>query len=59
MKKTHVKTLTWLLVSGLVIWASAYIEIRDIHLSFMTALWAGSLKTPFYWVHEALWERKC
>lgn len=56
MNKTHWKTFTWVIVSGIVIWVGAYIEIRDVYLSFMAAFWAVVLKTPFFWVHEHVWE---
>jgi uncharacterized membrane protein len=52
------KTLSWLLVSGILIFGAAYVETRIFAVSFMTAVWACALKTPVYWVHEALWERK-
>lgn len=55
--KTGVKTLSWLLVSGLLIFGAAYYETRSTHLSLMAAFWACALKTPVYFVHEALFER--
>lgn len=56
MKKTHAKTCTWLLLSGLLIFGAAYIETQRFYVSFMTAAWACIIKTPAYWAHEHVWE---
>lgn len=57
MNKTTVKTVSWLAVSGLLIFGAAYIETRLFYASFMTAFWACALKTPVYFVHEGAWEK--
>ena len=57
MSKTTVKTVSWVIVSGLVIFVAAYTETRMPVASFMTAFWACLLKTPFYSVHEVVFER--
>lgn len=57
LNKTGVKTFSWLIVSGLLIFAAAYVETRNPYLSFMMAFWAFALKTPVYSLHEVLFER--
>jgi uncharacterized membrane protein len=57
LNKTGVKTLSWLIVSGLLICGAAYYETHDLSKSLLTAFWACALKTPVYSLHEALFER--
>jgi len=54
---TLLKTLTWALVSGVLIGGAAYWETRNVWVAFVTAVWAVSLKTPAYTVHEWLWNK--
>lgn len=53
--KTFYKSLSWALVSGVIIGSSAYMESGSLRIAFMTALLASLLKTPFYSLHECLW----
>lgn len=60
--KVIVKSLSWAVVSGLIIFTTALVETGMYKAALITALVSALLKTPFYSVHEvafdALWHRK-
>ena len=59
MKKnpTWKKTVSWLIVSGILITLTAWFESGSFTVAIMTAFWASIIKTPVYSLHEALWGR--
>jgi uncharacterized membrane protein len=57
LKITLWKTASWALVSGVLIFGTAYYETRMVWASFMAALFAVLLKTPVYTLHDMIWER--
>jgi uncharacterized membrane protein len=60
MKKknpTLAKTVSWLVVSGILITCTGWFESGSFMVGFMTAVWASIIKTPIYSLHEALWGR--
>lgn len=52
------KTISWLLVSAIIIAGCGYFETGNIIASLMASFWACVLKTPVYWIHEILWNKK-
>jgi uncharacterized membrane protein len=54
--KSAWKTASWLAVSGVLITATAWFESGSFWVGLMAALWACTLKTPVYWLHEVCWE---
>lgn len=56
--KSIAKTVSWLVVSGLLIAVCTWFESGSLAIGLVAAFWACLLKTPIYWVHEALWEQK-
>jgi uncharacterized membrane protein len=61
-RKIVVKSLSWALVSGLLIFLTAWTETGMFKAAVMTAIVSCLLKTPFYSIHEflfdAAWNRK-
>lgn len=55
--KTLAKTLSWTFVSVLIIFVPAYVETASIKSAFVVAFAAVAAKTPFFAVHEAVFER--
>lgn len=57
MKKnpTLYKTLSWLVISYLLICSTAWYESGNLTIGMWAALWACIIKTPVYWFHEAIW----
>ncbi len=55
--KSFYKTVSWLVVSGILIAGCAYYETQNLSLALMSACWACVLKTPIYWIHELAWTR--
>lgn len=55
--RSILKTLSWLMVSGLIIFASALYECGSVRLALWAALIASFLKTPVYWLHEVAWSK--
>jgi uncharacterized membrane protein len=53
--KTVYKSLSWAVVSGIIIGTTAFIECGSLKTALVTALVASLLKTPFYSVHECMW----
>jgi uncharacterized membrane protein len=60
--KVVFKSLSWAVVSGIIIGVTAYTQSNSYKLAFITALVSVCLKTPFYSAHEvafdAFWHRK-
>ncbi len=55
--KSIFKTISWLLVSGLIIFSGGYFETGNALIAVKAAFWASVLKTPVYWIHEVLWAK--
>lgn len=55
MFRTFMKTLSWAVLSGILIGTTAYVETGSIKAAFVTALVASMLKTPLYTIHEMAW----
>lgn len=55
--KCLLKTMSWLIVSGILIAVCAYAETGSVKVAVTSALWACILKTPIYWAHEILWSK--
>lgn len=55
MKSTF-KTISWLVVSGIA--STGWYESGSFKVGLFAAFWACLLKTPIYWLHEVLWERR-
>jgi uncharacterized membrane protein len=51
------KTVSWLVVSGILIAGCGYFETGNLKVAVMSAFWACVLKTPIYWIHELFWSR--
>lgn len=51
------KTISWLIVSGLLIAVCNYWEVRNLKLAIMSSFWACVFKTPIYWIHEYVWSK--
>lgn len=56
LSKTGWKTLSWLLVSGALIFIADFAVTRNWRGSVAAALAACLLKTPAYAIHEVLFE---
>ena len=52
------KTISWLIVSGVLITGTAWYESGSFTVAAMAAFWACLLKTPVYWLHEHFWHRE-
>lgn len=55
--KQFLKTISWLIVSGLLIAGSVYAETHSLKAATIAAFWACLVKTPVYWLHEIIWDR--
>lgn len=55
--KNFYKTISWLIVSGILIAGCGWYETGNLTIALMSAFWACVLKTPIYWVHELIWSR--
>lgn len=53
--KSFYKTVSWLVVSGILIAGCGYFETGNLRIALMSAFWACVLKTPIYWIHELIW----
>jgi uncharacterized membrane protein len=56
-RKDLAKTLSWLVVSGLLFFVSALMGGSPLYTAFITTAIACALKTPVYMVHEMVFER--
>lgn len=54
---TWQKTISWLIVSYVVIAATVWYESGNLYVAMTATLWACIIKTPVYSLHEALWGR--
>jgi len=54
---TLAKTLSWAVVSAIIIGTTTYVETTNVQAALVTALVASMLKTPVYHVHEMAWNR--
>lgn len=52
------KSLSWAVVSGLIIGTTAYLGTGCIRGAIVTAIVSALLKTPAYTVHELIWDRR-
>ncbi len=52
---TWQKTVSWLVVSYILIASTVWYESGSIWIALVAALWASLLKTPAYSVHEHIW----
>jgi uncharacterized membrane protein len=57
LKKTIIKSISWAVVSGLLIFTSSYIATGLFNASLMAAFMASLVKTPVYAAHEPIFER--
>lgn len=55
--KCFLKTMSWLIVSGILIAVCGYAETGSVKVAVMSAFWACVLKTPIYWIHELIWSK--
>ena len=57
MKKnpTWQKTISWLVISYILIAATAWYESGNLTIGLLAAFWATIIKTPVYSLHESLW----
>jgi uncharacterized membrane protein len=55
--KCLLKTLSWLIVSGILIAFCGYMETGSALVAIKASVWACILKTPVYWVHELIWSK--
>ncbi len=53
--KHLLKTASWLLISGFLIFLSSWYESGLFMVGLKAAVWASLFKTPIYWVHEWMW----
>jgi len=56
-RKDLTKTLSWLIVSGLLFFVSALAGGSPLYTAFITTAIACALKTPVYMIHEMVFER--
>ncbi len=56
-KRILVKTVSWMLVSALLVWAGIVLEVGITWASVLAALYAVALKTALYPVHEVLFDK--
>lgn len=56
--KNLYKTISWLIVSGVLIAACNWYEIGDLKTACLGAFWSCVFKTPVYWIHELIWNKK-
>lgn len=52
------KSISWAIVSGVIIGVTAYAETRSLKAAGITALVSALLKTPVYGLHELAWGGK-
>lgn len=57
LTKAMAKTVSWLVISGLIIAAPTWYETGSVGTAFLVAFWACLFKTPVYWLHELGWQR--
>ena len=55
--KSLAKTISWLIVSGILIAGCSWFESGNFTVGLMAAFWACMLKTPVYWIHEIMWDK--
>lgn len=60
MKKnpTWTKTMSWYVISFVIITLTGFYEFRSWKLAALTAFWASLIKTPVYTIHEHWWGRR-
>jgi uncharacterized membrane protein len=58
VKKSLWKTVSWLVISYLLFAACTWYETGSLIPALFAALWACTIKTPLYWLHEILWHRE-
>ena len=51
------KTMSWLIVSGILIAFCGYLETGSVIVAVKASIWACIMKTPVYWAHELLWSK--
>lgn len=59
MKKnpTWQKTISWMIVSSIMIAGCAWFASGSLIVGLMAAFWANFIKLPLYYAHEAVWGR--
>lgn len=55
--KAFLKTVSWLVVSGVIIAIPTYLKTNSFVTALEVAGAACVLKTPVYWLHEVVWHR--
>ena len=55
--KSLAKTISWLIVSGILIAGCSWFESGNLAVGLMAAFWACILKTPVYCIHEIMWDK--
>lgn len=55
--KSITKTISWLVVSGILIAGCSWFESGSLMVGLMAAFWACVFKTPIYWIHEIVWDK--
>lgn len=53
--KSFAKTLSWMLVSGVIIALPTLATTGSLMTALEVAFWACLFKTPVYWLHEVAW----
>lgn len=55
--KTFIKSMSWMVISGILIFTTTYISTGSIQASFWSAFSASLVKTFIYGIHEKAFER--
>lgn len=55
--KTAIKSISWLLVSGVLITCTVWVETGSFKAALVSAIMACLIKTPVYSMHETAFER--
>lgn len=53
--KSFAKTMSWMLVSGVIIAIPTLVTTGSLVTALGVAFWACLFKTPVYWLHEVVW----
>lgn len=53
--KSFAKTISWMLVSGVIIALPTLYATGSLLTALEVAFWACLFKTPVYWLHEVVW----
>jgi uncharacterized membrane protein len=56
--RTLVKTISWKIITGIVMGIIMYIYTRDLKVSIVSSFGVNAVKAVFYYLHERLWNHK-